>query len=340
MIDDSQSPKTAVANNNWFGSTVDNYTAELQTFNETHNMWQGISNVKLDNWYFLDLKETAKSNGYDILISLNNLYDNATAKVTKVTDCDLPDYNATLSVTAGKVTPSIATLKNGVATVKYALNGSQGPGTIAADLSGITVSKKLEGVKLGTAITVSPLRKNTYNKAVDAKSNYYIYATLKDSKGNILKGKTVKVVSKGKTYTRTTDSKGRVKLLVAYAAKGTYKQTFTFLGDNDYKKSTNVVYLKVIAQKVKLTAPKKTFKANAKTKKLTATLKNSKGKALKGKKIAFTVNGKKYTAKTNAKGVAAVKVSLSKKKTYKVTVKFVGDKTYNKLTKTSSVVIK
>ena len=64
------------------------------------------------------------------------------------------------------------------------------------------------------------------------------------------------------------------------------------------------------------------------------------GKAIKGKKLTFTVNGKKYTAKTNSKGIAKVKVKLSKKKTYKVTVKFAGDNTYKKLTKKGKAVIK
>ena len=330
LIDDSESPKTVVANNNWFGSTVNDYTA-LQTFNDTYNMWQGVANVKIDNWYFLDLKETATASGYDMLISLNNLYDNATGEVTKVTEYALPEIKATFSATAGKVSPATATLKDGVATVQYALSDVDGPGTFTADLLGIKVSKKL-GEKVKTVITVSPVKKYTYNKAVDAKKNYYIYATLKDFKGNLIKGKKIKIVSKGKTYTRTTDSKGRVKLLVTYVGKGTYKQTFTFLGDDKYNKVVKTIKLKVVAQKVKLTSKSRTYKAKKKVKKITATLKNSKGKALKGKKIIFTVNGKKYTAKTNKKGVATVKVKVSKKKTYKVKVRFAGDKTYLKKT--------
>ena len=121
-------------------------------------------------------------------------------------------------------------------------------------------------------------------------------------------------------------------MLVTYVGKGTYSQKFTFLGDEKYLKVVKTIKLKVVAQKVKLNAPNKTFKASKKVKKLTATLKNSKGKAIKGKKIIFTVNGKKYTAKTNKKGVATVKVKVSKKKTYKVKVRFAGDKTYLKKT--------
>ena len=54
----------------------------------------------------------------------------------------------------------------------------------------------------------------------------------------------------------------------------------------------------------------------------------------------FIVNKKKYTAKTNKKGVAKVKVKLSKKKTYKFKVKFLGDSTFKKISKKGKVKIK
>jgi hypothetical protein len=89
-----------------------------------------------------------------------------------------------------------------------------------------------------------------------------------------------------------------------------------------------------------LKVPKKTFKSSAKVKKLTATLKDNKGKLISGKKIVFKVNGKKYVAKTNKKGIATVKVKLSKKKVYSFTAKFAGDKSYNKITTKSKVKIR
>ena len=85
---------------------------------------------------------------------------------------------------------------------------------------------------------------------------------------------------------------------------------------------------------------KRTYKVRFKNKFLYATLRAANNKAIAGKKIVFTVNGKKYTAKTNSKGVARVKVNLSKRKTYKFTVNFAGDNTFNKLSKQGKLVIK
>ena len=53
------------------------------------------------------------------------------------------------------------------------------------------------------------------------------------------------------------------------------------------------------------------IKRSAKKLVLTATLKKVSGKYLKGKRITFKFNGKKYSAKTNKKGVA--KVTVKKK---------------------------
>ena len=105
------------------------------------------------------------------------------------------------------------------------------------------------------------------------------------------------------------------------------------------KKATNNATKKIVKKASKLIVSKKTFKKSKKVKKLTAKLKSGK-KAIKGKKIIFKINKKSYKAKTNKKGVATVKIKLYKKKTYKVIVRFAGDKYYKAAKKTSKVIIK
>ncbi len=194
--------------------------------------------------------------------------------------------------------------------------------------------------KIGTNISVSHTSISTYNKTIDSKNDAYVLVTLKDANGNVLANKAFKFILNGKVYEYVTDGNGQKKISILSAAKKTLSAVVLISGDEKYAESIQAVNIKINPQKVKLVAKKKTFKANKKVKKFKATLTNSKGKALKGKKIVFIINKKKYTAKTNKKGVATVKVKLSKKKTYKVSIKFAGDNTYKKASKKSSIVIK
>ena len=80
--------------------------------------------------------------------------------------------------------------------------------------------------------------------------------------------------------------------------------------------------------------------AIVKTKTLNATFKSANGKPLVGRLIKFTVNGKTYSAKTNSKGIATVKVSLNKKGTYSFTVKYAGDNTLAAVSKKAKLTLK
>ena len=194
--------------------------------------------------------------------------------------------------------------------------------------------------KISTVITAGHTSIYTYNKAIDSKTNSYFTVTLKDVNGKVLAKKAFKFIVNGKVYNYVTDAKGQKKIYILSKAKKTISAKILFAGDDQYAQSSKAVKIKVNPQKVKIVAKKQTFKATKKVKKFKATLKNTKGKAIKGKKLVFVANKKKYTAKTNKKGVATVKVKLTAKKTYKVTVKFAGDQTYKKATKKAKIKIK
>ena len=130
-----------------------------------------------------------------------------------------------------------------------------------------------------------------------------ITVTLKDGSGNLVANRKVTATVNGKTVSATTNSKGVATFNLALNAVKTYTVSLKFAGDSYYTASSSSVKVKVTKTKTKLTVPK-------------------------------------YTAKTNKKGVATVKVKLSKKKTYKFTVKFAGDKTYVAVKKTGKVKIK
>ncbi len=120
-----------------------------------------------------------------------------------------------------------------------------------------------------------------------------------------------------------------------YTAKATFKQT------DVYKASTKTTKFTVKKVTPKITAKSKTFKYYQKTKSYSVTLKDNKGKVMKGKKVTIKVNGKTYSAKTNAKGVATFKITkLNKVGKNNAVITYAGDKTYNKVSKKVKITVK
>ena len=265
--------------------------------------------------------------------------------VNKIVSVTLKDINGnvipnqSIVITVDGKNYTGVTDASGVAKIKVTIS-KVGAFDVVAYFSGegdyiaSTGKGKITLTKDSTSLTSSG---KTYAVTVTSKS---ITLTLRDGSGNVIANKKVTATVNGKTYTATTNSKGVATFKLTLKAVKTFTVSLKFAGDSYYTASSKSIKVKVTKTKTKLTVPKKTYKRSAKVKKLTATLKDQFGKVIKSKKVTFTVNGKKYTAKTNKKGVATVKVKLSKKKTYKVTVKFAGDKTYYAVKKTGKVVIK
>ena len=117
-------------------------------------------------------------------------------------------------------------------------------------------------------------------------------------------------------FTGITDSNGYAKVSIKNnkLIPKTYTVTATYKG---VKVSGKLTVKQILKSK------NVSVKKSAKTKKFTATLKTSAGKVIKNKKITFKIKGKTYTAKTNKKGVATIKVTnLKKVGKYTVTIKY------------------
>lgn len=70
------------------------------------------------------------------------------------------------------------------------------------------------------------------------------YITLKSGK-TLLKNKKITLNIKGKTYAAKTNSKGKASIKIKLTKKGKFKGTITFKGDNTYKSSKKVIYIKI-----------------------------------------------------------------------------------------------
>ena len=192
-------------------------------------------------------------------------------------------------------------------------------------------------VKKATEIIYQDMNTTTVVTAVEGRNGKYFEIHLMDSDNLLLANKSVQFGFNGKIYDKITDDFGKASLQINLARADIYTFAVSFIGDELYNGSFAVAKITVKKQNPKLTADTKTYKYDNKNKILSTKLTDAYGNAIKDKTVKFTVNGKTYSGKTDAKGIASVKVSLSTKKTYKYTVKFAGDNSYAAIAKTGNV---
>ncbi len=151
-----------------------------------------------------------------------------------------------------------------------------------------------------------------------------------DESGKPVKaGQVVTVKLNKKTYKIKTNSKGVATLTIPNTLiPSTYSLSATFAGQT----IKNTIKVKQILKTKNAIVKKSSKKAF-----LTATLKSSKNKAIKGKLLTFKFNGKTYKAKTNSKGVATVTLTksvlnkLKAGKTYLLSVVYLKDTVKSKI---------
>lgn len=237
------------------------------------------------------------------------------------------------SLENGTVIKTISGLSAGYHKISIQYNdGSYADGKLIGDVYSKTFTVNVGATKLSTQISALKIS-TTYNVAKNLVIN------LKDVDGKVLSDKPVVVLLNGKSYSRTTDGNGQVKISVNLPAK-TYTATFTFAGGDGYLKSSGSVKIMVSKAAPKLTASSKTFKVKTKNKKLTATLKTNRNAAMKSIKVTLKVGGKTYSAKTNSKGVVTFNVKLTKKGNYKALYKYAGSSNYKSVSKTVKIAVK
>ena len=225
-----------------------------------------------------------------------------------------PLANTNVKITVNKVTYTKKTNAKGVASLAVNLK----PGSYKVEaVNPVTGYKLTNTFKILSTISASDVTK-VYT---DGRK---FYATFLNSNGNALANKNIKFKINGKTYTKQTNSKGVASLTMYNLKKGTYKMVSYNV---DGLTKTNTVKV-VTSTTSKLTTSAYTFlKSDSKTVKVT--LLNGLGYAPgAGKVIKFTVNGKTYSAKTNSKGVASLKLPSLSAGTYTVKYKFAGNSFY------------
>ena len=243
------------------------------------------------------------------------------------------DAKGNLTVTVdGKDTYTKA-LENGSATVDVP-ELSAGKHDITVTYTG---DDKYSSISKNTTVTVhAPVVQRTVklsgnkniNMLYSAGTAYKVRVTVN---GKAVAGESVVVKFNGKTKTVKTDKNGYITFKIPNVKAKTYPITASYKGVT--VKNTVKVKSIIKAKNMKVKKSKKVTKVKI-------TLKKVNKKYLKGKKINIKFKGKKYTVKTNKKGVATWKVKKSMVKKLKVGKKFKYTVTYGKDTVNKILTIK
>lgn len=266
------------------------------------------------------LKDTVK-NQTEITVKTTNVYYKGSLSVTlKDLNSSNAIANRQVNFIINNVNYTANTGDDGVASVALSLN--PGKYTLIAYFAGD--DSYLASDNLTSTIQVlSTVKASDITKYYKGSAQYT--ATFYDSYGNPLTNRNVYISVGGKTYTKTTNSKGVASLAIDFRP-GTYKVTSTNPVTGN-KLTTNFRILSTIEssnlKKVKGDGNKfvaKFFKSN--------------GKPLANKYIKYKLNGKSYKVKTSSKGQLVWAMNKFKAGTYKIVL-------YNKdgLSKSNTVKI-
>ncbi|WP_407414587.1 hypothetical protein [Methanobrevibacter sp.] len=188
-----------------------------------------------------------------------------------------------------------------------------------------------------TQIIVSDVTTTVY---IAGDNKQKVNVELKDADGNVLSEKELYIIVAGNIYAEKTDANGKVELELTISKVGTYDCVVCFEGDKNYKPSIATSKVIVNKKSTNIVVSKATFKAKAKTKSYSVTLKDANNNVLAKKQIIVKIKNNTYKATTNSKGVAKINVKLTKKGTYTANISFKGDSIYNKVSKTGKIIIK
>ncbi len=271
------------------------------------------SDVNVTDSYATNLVDDAQ----DVSVPMENTADSS---VSVSSDSNVDNDSSKVSLSSEEVLESENSNTLSTNTKSNSLESTDDNGITGSSISSevVLAAGDVSSNKLSLSSTIVAKDVTKYYKG----STKYT-ATFLDTSGNVLSNKNVKIAVNGKTYTAKTNAKGVVSLAVNLKP-GSYKVIATNPVTGYQSTNTFRILSTITASNVnKVLYDGKNFYA---------TFLKSNGKALAKTNIKFKINGKTYTKKTNANGVAGISLKSLKSGTYKII-------SYNKdgLTKSNTI---
>ena len=196
-----------------------------------------------------------------------------------------------------------------LSTLFLAISAISASENITCDNSTLTVADNCEILSEDNRNATEFSAENKVSYA-DYNDNFAVKLT---SNGKGLAGKHVIITLNNVSYNKTTDSNGQVS--INFKLKfGSYKVKYSFEGDENYSPSNGTSKLTVsshIPTSLSVVDTNKVYQEGLKTS-FQLRLADINGNGISSKTVSINVGGKKYTAKTNADGIATFYLKLDK----------------------------
>lgn len=346
------------ASGNAISSQKVTFKVNGKTYTKTTNR-KGVAKVKLK---FSQNKKT-----YKIAVSFkgNNKYK-AVSKTNKIT---VKYSSKTAKLTAPKITIPPKTSKTYTVTLKDGNGKGISKQKVVVKLNGKTYSKKtnskgqisikvkfssLKTYKVSASYGGSKIYKkaSSSGKIAVAKTATKITApsvsilpkddetytvTLKANNKALSKQKvTVKV--NGKTYSRTTDSKGQASINVNFADEKTYDVNVNYAGNTYYKASKATGKITVAKLGTVIESYNRTFSIDSQ-KDYRIYLRDGSGNALANQTLSYSFNGANYSKSTDENGQITFDLASSNPSSFEITVNYSGSDKYKESSLKSKITI-
>ncbi len=258
-------------------------------------------------------------------------------------------YTITLNNDAGK---GISKQK-----IKIKLNGKTYTKT-TSNKGKITISVKFNSLKT-YKVTANYAGSKIYRKATSSgkikvsKTQTKIITPNMDVTPNTTKSYTIslktsgsKAISKGKltiklngkTYTKTTNSKGQVSLNIKLPDEKTYSLTVNYNGNTIYKPSKSTAKINVSKSLTIIRSFDRRFSINS-TEDYVVSLIDSSGNILKNQNISYSINDNNFTVLTDDEGQISIPVSYENPSSFTINLNYGGSEVYMPVSKSNIITV-
>lgn len=166
----------------------------------------------------------------------------------------------------------------------------------ASASSVIKVAKTATKITVASKLTLLPNEGKTYT------------VTLKSNDGKVLSKQKITISLNGKTYAKTTNSKGQISITVKLGSEKSYSVKSKYAGSDIYKASSatsTIVVSKIVTY---LLSYNTTFSIDS-AQNFTVALNDESGNALANETIAFIYNNQTISRLTDSMGIASINVA-------------------------------